>query len=88
MIKSPIMIIGNDVLIVQRLSRHCLQQGAEVLPYYGLPSSEEITLFAPKALVFSSSLPEEIFENLGLSVIWWSELMTLQDLSEQLQALV
>ena len=53
---NRVMVIGQNVATVQRVSRYCLDQGAEVFPYYGIPSDEEVTLFDPEVSVLCLSL--------------------------------
>ena len=58
--RSRIMVIGSNLATVQRVSRYYLQQGAQVLPYYGIPSEEEVTLFAPHLTVLCPPVPENL----------------------------
>lgn len=44
-LSQKIMIVGRKVTTVQCLSRYYLKQGIEILPYYGFPTLEEVTLF-------------------------------------------
>lgn len=69
-----IMVIGNKVTTVQRVSSYCLKHSFEVFPYYGIPLVEEITLFAPHALVLCVPIPDDFqFQILLLPYIFWSE---------------
>lgn len=70
---NRIMVIGQDVVTVQRVSRYCLEQGAEVFPYYGVPTFEEVTLFAPEISVLCLPLPESFLCKLDQPYILWSE---------------
>lgn len=70
---NRIMVIGQDVLTVQRVSRYCLEQGAEVFPYYGTPGIEEVILFDPELLVLCLPLPESFMYKLDQPYILWSE---------------
>ncbi|MBE9168233.1 hypothetical protein IQ238_12150 [Pleurocapsales cyanobacterium LEGE 06147] len=67
------MVIGQNVATVQRVSRYCLAQGAEVFPYYGIPSIEEISVFAPEVFVLCLPLPECFWQQLPPPCILWSE---------------
>ena len=77
---NRIMVIGQDVITVQRVSRYCLAQGAEVFPYYGIPTLEEINLFDPEISVLCVPLPKSFLYNLNQRYILWSEEPTLIDL--------
>jgi len=70
---SRIMVIGSNVATVQRVSRYCLEQGAEVLPYYGIPTDEEVTLFAPDVSVLCLPICENFRPQIGQPYIFWSE---------------
>jgi hypothetical protein len=70
---NRIMVIGNHVVTVQRVSRYCLEQGAVVLPYYGIPSDEDVTLFAPDVSVLCLPIPENFQRQIGQCYILWSE---------------
>lgn len=67
------MVIGESVLDVQRLSRCCLAQGIEVFPYYGVPSSEEISLFSPHLAILCSPLSNSAYPQIDVTCILWSE---------------
>ncbi|HEY9875801.1 MAG TPA: hypothetical protein V6D12_20385 [Candidatus Obscuribacterales bacterium] len=93
--RNRIMIIGQDVPTVQRISRYCLQQGAEVFPYYGIPTLEEVTLFDPEVSVLCLPMPENFLRQLDQPYIIWSEkhiqmdlplVGTRQELESSLQA--
>ena len=71
--RSRIMVIGSNVTTVQRVSRYCLEQGAEVLPYYGIPTDEEIALFAPHVSVLCLPMPKDFQQQIGQPYIFWSE---------------
>lgn len=77
---NRIMVIGQDVITVQRVSRYCLEGGAEVFPYYGVPSLEEVSLFDPEVSVLCVPLPDGFLCNLNQSYILWSEQPMLIDL--------
>ncbi len=68
-----IMVIGSSVTTVQRVSRYCLEQGAEVFPYYGTPTTEEIALFNPEVLVLCLPMPEDVLHQIDRPCILWSE---------------
>ncbi|MDF5731680.1 MAG: hypothetical protein PUP92_27660 [Rhizonema sp. PD38] len=66
-----IMVIGSKVTTVQRVSRYCLKQGAEVFPYYGIPTDEEITLFAPHVFVLCLPMPKDFqYKTLQPQILW------------------
>jgi hypothetical protein len=71
--ENRVMVIGQNVATVQRVSRYCLAQGAEVFPYYGIPSVDEMSLFAPKVFVLCLPLPECFWQQLPSPLILWSE---------------
>jgi hypothetical protein len=77
---NRIMVIGKDVITVQRVSRYCLEGGAEVFPYYGVPTIEEVTLFDPEISVLCIPLPKSFLCNLNQRYILWSEQPILIDL--------
>jgi hypothetical protein len=68
-----IMIIGQNIPLVQRASFHFSKQGAEVLPYYGFPSVEEVELFNPDLIVLCSFVPQEFLKSLKRPYLIWSE---------------
>ncbi|HEY9697409.1 MAG TPA: hypothetical protein V6D10_09105 [Trichocoleus sp.] len=91
------MVIGQDVPLVQRLSRYCLELGAEVFPYYGTPTSEEVALFNPEASIFCIPDPQEAWNEIDHPYILWSEacrvtdqpyVSTLQDLERHLKKIL
>lgn len=67
------MILGRLVTTVQRVSRYCLEQMVEVLPYYGIPSNEEIGLFDPDLLIICLPAPENFHLQIDKPFILWSE---------------
>ncbi|KAB8331756.1 hypothetical protein SD80_023515 [Scytonema tolypothrichoides VB-61278] len=67
------MVIGSRVTTVQRVSSYCLKQGAEVFPYYGIPTDEELTLFAPDVLVLCLPIPENFLRQINHRYILWLE---------------
>jgi hypothetical protein len=72
--KTPrIMVIGNNVTTVQCVSSYCLKHNFEVFPYYGIPVVEEITLFAPQALVLCLPLPDDFHLQMLAPCIFWSQ---------------
>lgn len=71
---SRVMILGRLVTTVQRVSRYCLKQMVEVLPYYGVPSAEEIGLFDPDILIICLPAPEHLYLQTNKPFILWSEL--------------
>lgn len=74
------MVIGQDVITVQRVSRYCLEGGAEVFPYYGVPTPEEVSLFNPTVSVLCIPLPKYFLCSLNQRYILWSEQPMLIDL--------
>lgn len=68
-----IMITGRNVNTVQCVSRYCLKQGVETLPYYGFPSSEEVILFNPHLLILCLPVPEDFLLQIDKPFILWSE---------------
>lgn len=68
------MIIGKLVTTVQRVSRYCLEQMVEVLPYYGIPSREDIDLFDPDVLIICLPAPDNLYLQIDKPFILWSEL--------------
>lgn len=68
-----IVVIGESVLEVQRVSRCCLSQGIEVFPYYGVPSNEEISLFSPHLAILCSPLPNSPYPQIDSACVVWSE---------------
>jgi hypothetical protein len=49
--RRRIMVVGQDVATVQRVSRVYLAHGANVFPYYGLLNLADLELFDPHLLV-------------------------------------
>ena len=78
---NRVMVIGQNVATVQRVSRYYLDQGAKVFPYYGTPLEEEVTLFDPEVLVLCLPLPEDFFKQINHPYILWSEEQLILDLS-------
>lgn len=68
--KHRIMVIGSNVTTVQRVSSYCLKQSSEVLPYYGIPSNEEITLFAPEVLVLCLPIANDFCYQIHPYILW------------------
>jgi hypothetical protein len=68
-----IMVIGSNVTTVQRISSYCLKNNLEVLRYYGIPLVEDITLFAPPALVLCLPVPDNLQHQIHQPYILWSE---------------
>jgi|GEM_PF-2568212 len=71
--RNRIMVIGQNVATVQRISRYCLEQGAEVFPYYGIPTIEDVTLFEPEISIVCLPLPESFLCQITQPYILWSE---------------
>lgn len=71
--RHRIMVIGSNVTTVQCVSRYCLEQGAEVFPYYGIPTDEEVTLFAPHIFVLCLPVPEDFRQQINQPYVLWSE---------------
>jgi hypothetical protein len=67
------MILGKLVATVQRVSRYCLEHVVEILPYYGVPSGEEIGLFQPDVLIICLPAPEDLYLQIDKPFILWSE---------------
>lgn len=70
---SRIMVIGQDVAMVQQISRYCLGQGAVVFPYYGTPTSEEMMLFNPEVSVLCSPFAPDLLNQIDHPYILWPE---------------
>jgi hypothetical protein len=70
--RHRIMVIGNKITTVQRVSSYCLKKKLEVLPYYGIPRVDDINLFAPHALVLCLPIPEFQYQ-IHQPYILWSE---------------
>ena len=68
-----ILIFGRTVITVQRVSRYFLKHGIEILPYYGIPTEEELNLFAPEVLILCLPAPENFFLQIDRPFILWSE---------------
>ncbi|GAB1541737.1 hypothetical protein NUACC21_44090 [Scytonema sp. NUACC21] len=72
--RHRIMVIGSNVVAVQRVSSYCMKQNAEVFPYYGIPEDEEVALFSPHVLVLCLPIHENLVRgSLHLPYILWSE---------------
>ena len=67
------MIIGSNVTTVQRVSIYCLKQGAELFPYYGIPTNEEVSVFAPDVLVLCLPMSVDFQFQILRPYILWSE---------------
>lgn len=75
------MVIGSHVTTVQRVSGYCLKQDVEVCPYYGVPTHEDMALFAPSILVLCLPMLEDSQFLLRLyPCILWSEQPTHEQL--------
>jgi hypothetical protein len=61
---SRVLVVGEAVIVVQQVSRYCLSQGADVLPFYGLPDAAAVTLFDPHLLVLCLPLAESFIAQL------------------------
>lgn len=68
-----VMVIGQDVATVQRVSRYCLEQGADVFPYYGIPNPEDVALFAPEVSVVCLPVSEDFLQQIAQPYILWSQ---------------
>ncbi len=68
-----ILIFGRSVTTVQRVSRYCLKQGIEILPYYGIPTVEEVNLFTPDLVILCLPAPENFLLQIDRPFILWSE---------------
>lgn len=73
--RHRIMVAGSNVITVQRVSRYCLEQRAEVFPYYGIPSLEEIALFMPEVVVFCAAIADAaaVLQQLDRPCLFWLE---------------
>ncbi len=71
--RHRIMVIGSNVTTVQCVSRYCLEQGAEVFPYYGTPTDDEVTLFIPHIFILCLPVPENFRQQINQPYILWSE---------------
>ena len=71
--RPRITVIGSNVTTVQCVSRYCLNQGAEVFPYYGTPKEEEVALFAPDFFVLCLPVPEDFRSQITQPYVLWSE---------------
>ena len=71
--RNRIMVIGSSVTTVQRVSRYCLDLDAEVFPYYGSPTYEEVSLFAPHIFVLCLPVPDDFRQQISQPYILWSE---------------
>lgn len=67
------MIVGRKVTTVQCLSRYYLKQGIEILPYYGFPTLEEVTLFNPDLFIVCVPAPEDFLLQIDRPFILWTE---------------
>lgn len=74
-----VMVIGQDVATVQRVSRYCLEQGADVFPYYGIPNAEDVALFAPEVSLVCLPVPEDFLQQIAQPYILWSEQQITQE---------
>lgn len=68
-----IMIVGKNVTTAQCVIRYWLNQGIEALPYYGVPTVEEVTLFSPDLLIVCLPAPEDFLLQIDQPFIVWSE---------------
>lgn len=60
-------------MTVQQVSGYCLEWGAEVLPYYGIPSEVEIRLFKPHVWVICLPIPPKLQLPTDANLIIWEE---------------
>lgn len=70
---NRIMVIGQDVAMVQRVSRYCLDKGADVFPYYGTPTAEDIALFRPEVSILCLPVAEDMLTHINHPHIFWAE---------------
>ncbi|MES1025465.1 hypothetical protein ABN584_21440 [Gloeocapsa sp. BRSZ] len=75
--RKRIIVIGTSVVSVQQVSGYCLQWGAEVLPYYGIPNEEEICLFKPHIWVLCLPIPQNLHLPTDAVLIIWEEPSTV-----------
>lgn len=71
--RQRIIVVGTNVITVQQVSSYCLETRAEVLPYYGLPSEEEIYLFDPDIWVMCLPIPPNLQLPTNAHLIIWEE---------------
>ena len=71
--RHRIMVVGSNVTTVQLISTYCLEQGVEVFPYYGIPTKDEVALFAPQTVVLCIPVPEDFQRQIVQPYILWSE---------------
>lgn len=76
-----VMVIGQDVATVQRVSRYCLEQGADVFPYYGIPNPEDVSLFAPEVSVVCLPVSEDFLQQIVQPYLLWPEQQISQEFS-------
>jgi hypothetical protein len=75
---NRIMIIGNNVTTVQRVSSYCLKKSPYIFPYYGVPTEQEINLFAPNILILCLPLPGDFYSQIDQPYIFWSEAVSFE----------
>jgi hypothetical protein len=83
---SRIMVVGESVEVVQQVSRFCLTQGSDVLPFYGLPDEAAIALFDPHVVVLCLPLAASFLTQIDRPYLLWqqpelSDLTSLSDLA-------
>lgn len=62
-----------NVATVQRVSSYCLEWGAEVLPYYGMPQEQEIELFDPQLWVICLPVAVNLKLPINAPILIWEE---------------
>jgi hypothetical protein len=67
---TRIAVVGENVATVQKISRFCLGQGLEVLPYYGAPDPEDLTLFDPTVCIVCWPLAHLDLDSLQSYWVW------------------
>ncbi|WP_146087199.1 hypothetical protein [Chroococcidiopsis sp. TS-821] len=71
--RQRIMVVGTNITTVQEVSSYCLESQAEVLPYYGTPSKEEVDLFKPQIWVICLPIPQNLQLPTNAHLILWEE---------------
>ncbi|AGY60094.1 hypothetical protein [Gloeobacter kilaueensis] len=66
-----ILVIGNEVATVQKVSRFCLAWSADVLPMYGPLTAAAVEPFAPDLIVVCLPYPD--LPALEQPCLYWSE---------------
>jgi hypothetical protein len=70
---SRVMVVGESVEVVQQVSRFCLTQGTDVLPFYGLPDEAAIALFDPHVVVLCLPLAASFLTQIDRPYLLWQQ---------------